>query len=45
MSYTYNSASKTLLVEHKGRVKTYTNIELFGIEACLTDFENTWGYR
>jgi len=45
MSYTYSSITRVLIIHHNGRVKTYTNINLFGIEACIKDFVNTWGYR
>ena len=45
MNYTYSSITRVLSIQHKGRVKTYSDINLFGIEACIKDFVNTWGYR
>lgn len=45
MSYSYSSITRVLLVQHKGRVRTYRNINLFGIDDCLRNFANTWGYR
>lgn len=45
MSYTYNSQTRTVEITCKGRVKTYRDINLFGIEACIKDFVSTWGYR
>ncbi len=45
MSYAYSSATRVLTVQHKGRVKTYQNIDLYSIEECIKDFENTWGYQ
>lgn len=45
MSYTYSSITRVLLIQHNGRVRTYRNINLFGIEDCIQNFVNTWGYR
>ncbi len=45
MSYSYSSMTRVLLVQYKGRVRTYRNINLFGIDDCLQNFANTWGYR
>ena len=45
MSYTYSSITRVLLIQHNGRVKTYSNINLFGIDDGIRDFVNTWGYR
>ncbi|WP_265733393.1 hypothetical protein [Acinetobacter sp. ANC 4204] len=41
MSYHYSSITRVLIVQHNGRVKTYTNINLFGIEECIQNFVNT----
>ncbi len=45
MSYPYSSMTRVLHVQHKGRIRTYRNINLFGINDCLRDFVNTWRYR
>ena len=45
MSYQYSPITRVLLIQHNGRVKTYKNINLFGIEDCIQDFVNSWGYR
>ena len=42
MSYTYSSITRVLLIQHNGRVKTYKNINLCGIEDCIRDFVNSW---
>lgn len=42
MSYQYSSITRVLLVQHNGRVETYKNINLFGIEDCIQDFVNSW---
>ena len=34
MNYTYSSITRVLSIQHNGRVKTYSDINLFGIEAC-----------
>ncbi len=45
MTYSYSSITRVLLIQHNGRVKTYKNINLFGIEDCIQDFVNSWGYQ
>lgn len=45
MSYTYSSITRVLLIQHNGRVRTYRDINLFGIEDCIQNFVHTWGYR
>ncbi len=45
MSYSYSSTTRVLLVQYKGRIRTYRNINLFGIDDCLQDFASNWGYR
>ena len=42
MTYSYSSITRVLLIQHNGRVKTYKNINLFGIEDCIQDFVNSW---
>lgn len=42
MSYQYSSITRVLHKQHNGRVKTYKNINLFGIEDCIQDFVNSW---
>lgn len=41
MTYSYSSITRVLLIQHNGRVKTYKNINLFGIEDCIQDFVNS----
>lgn len=45
MSYSYSSMTRVLLIQHNGREKTYSNIDLFGIEECIKDFVNSWRNR
>ncbi|MFC6053910.1 hypothetical protein ACFPT0_13935 [Acinetobacter portensis] len=45
MSYTYSSITRVLLIKQDGREKTYKDINLFGIEDCIKDFVNSWGFR
>lgn len=45
MTYSYSSITRVLSIQHNGLVKTYKNINLFGIEDCIQDFVNSWGYR
>ena len=45
MSYTYSSITRVLLIQYNGRIRTYRDINLFGIEDCIQNFVNTWGYR
>lgn len=45
MIYSYSSLTRVLLIQHNGRVKTYKDINLFGIEDCIKDFVNSWRYQ
>ncbi|MGE8653810.1 MAG: hypothetical protein ACN6NV_08715 [Acinetobacter gandensis] len=45
MSYQYSAITRVLLIQHNGRVKSYRNINLFGIEDCIKEFVNTWGLK
>ena len=45
MSYSYSSTTRVLLIQYKGRQKTYRNINLFGMDECIEHFVNSWGYR
>ena len=45
MTYSYSSMTRVLLIQHNGREKTYRDINLFGIEECIEQFVNSWGYR
>ena len=45
MSYTYSAITRVLIIQHKGRVKTYRYINLFGIEDCIKEFVKTWGRK
>ena len=45
MSYSYSSMTRVLLVQYEGRVRTYRNINLFGIDDSLRHFVNNWGYK
>lgn len=45
MIYNYSAITRVLLIQHNGRVKTYTNINLSGMDACIQNFVNSWGYR
>ncbi|MDY6551419.1 hypothetical protein [Acinetobacter faecalis] len=45
MSYTYSSITRVLLIKQDGREKLYKNIDLFGIEDCIKDFVNSWGFH
>jgi len=45
MAYEYSAITRVLIIQHNGRVKTYRNISLYGIEDCIQNFVNSWGYR
>ncbi|WP_162898138.1 hypothetical protein [Acinetobacter sp. WCHAc010034] len=45
MIYEYSAITRVLIIQHNGRVKTYRNISLYGIEDCIQNFVNSWGYR
>jgi len=45
MAYEYSSITRVLIIQHGGRIRTYRNINLFGIEDCIKNFVGSWGYR
>ena len=45
MTYHYSSITRVLIIQHGARVKTYRNINLFGIEDCIKQFVDSWGQR
>ena len=45
MKFNYSSMTRVLVVQHGLRIKTYRNINLFGIDDCIKEFVNSWGYR
>ncbi|NWK75713.1 hypothetical protein HYG93_15875 [Acinetobacter sp. SwsAc6] len=45
MSYQYSAITRVLIIQHNGRVKSYRNINLFGIEDCIKQFVDSWGHR
>jgi len=42
MSYQYSSITRVLIIQHNGRVKSYCNINLYGIEDCIKEFVKSW---
>ncbi len=41
MAYEYSAITRVLIIQHNGRIKTYRNISLYGIEDCIQNFVNS----